>query len=40
MLKRSQRIGIAAGSLALSLPAFIGVFAATFFVYAIAVFGG
>jgi hypothetical protein len=40
MLKRSQRVGIAVGSVILSLPAFFAVFAGAVFVYAFAVLGG
>jgi hypothetical protein len=40
MLKRSQRIGIAAASAILSLPAFFAVFAGAVVVYAFAVLGG
>jgi len=40
MLKKAQRISVAVASFVLSLPAFIGVLAGTFFVYATAVLGG
>jgi hypothetical protein len=40
MLKRSQRVGIAVGSVILSLPAFFTALAGSFFVYAFAVLGG
>ena len=40
MLKKSQRIGLAVGSLILSLPALIAAVAGSFLVYATAVAGG
>jgi hypothetical protein len=40
MLKSSQRVGIAVGSMILSLPAFFAALAGSFFVYAFAVLGG
>jgi hypothetical protein len=40
MLKRRQRIGIAAASAILSLPAFFAVLAGAFVIYAFAVLGG
>jgi hypothetical protein len=40
MLKKSQRIGLAVGSLILSLPALLGAVTGSFFVYATAVLGG
>jgi hypothetical protein len=40
MLKNNQRISVAVASFVLSLPAFIGVLAGTFFIYATAVLSG
>jgi hypothetical protein len=40
MLRKSQRIGLAVGSLILSLPAFLGGIAGIFFVYSTALLGG
>jgi hypothetical protein len=39
-MKGSQRVGIAVGGAILSLPAFVSMFAGSFFVYALAVLAG